>query len=91
MDEDNKYVLTNYKKVKLGEKATNSDHATEYMDVNLKIVSEKPKRREIWNFKNKESQKKFKKLTTETKDFSECFENDLSVFDQINKWRTVFN
>ena len=53
IDEEGKYVLTNYKKVKLGEKASNTDHATLYVDLDLKIVTEKPKRREIWNLKQK--------------------------------------
>ena len=87
IDEENKYVLTNFK----GKKAKNSDHATEYMDVNLNILSEKPKRKVMWNFKNKSAQEKFKKLTSETNDFSHCFDNDLSVIDQIDKWRTIFN
>ena len=91
IDEENKYVLTNYKQVKRGGKAANSDHATEYMDLNLKVITEKPKRREIWNFKNKEAQKIFRTLTTETEEFSRCFDNNLSVLEQINEWRTVFN
>ena len=36
---------------------------------NLKVIFEKPKRCEIWNFKSKEGQEKFKTLTSETKDF----------------------
>ena len=84
IDEQNKHVLTNYKQAKKGGKAANSDHATEYMDVNLKIITEKPKRREVWNFKNKEAQEKFRILTTETNAFSECFDNNLSVLEQKN-------
>ena len=91
VDEENKYVLTNYKAARKGETAKNSDHATEYMDVDLKIASEKPKRKVMWNFKNKSGQQKFKKLTSETNDFSACFDNKLNVIEQIDKWRTVFN
>ena len=93
VDEENKFVLTNYKKVKLEGKAIaiNSDHATQYMDVNLKIMTEKPKRKILWNYKNKSAQEKFNKLTSDTSDFSDCFENELPVLEQINKWRTVFN
>ena len=61
------------------------------MDVNLKILSEKPKRQVIWNFKNKSAQERFKKLTSETNEFSECFDNELTVIEQIDKWRTIFN
>ena len=43
------------------------------MDVDLKLVDEKPKREEIYNFKNKDAQGKFKKLSSETKNFSKCF------------------
>ena len=91
IDQENKFVLTNYKQVKKNGKAINSDHSTEFMDVNLKIVSEKPRRKILWNFKNKSAQSRFKKLTSETTDFSACFDNNLSVFEQINKWREVFN
>ena len=52
------------------------------MDLDLKIETEKPERRELWNFKNKEAQNNFKAQTTNTKDFSECFSNKLPVLDQ---------
>ena len=91
VDEDSKYVLTNYRQVKKDGKATNSDHATEYMDVNLKILTEKPKRKLMWNFKNASAQDKFKNLTSETNDFTDCFKEKLPVLEQIDKWWTVFN
>ena len=37
IDEENKYILTNFEQVRKGGKAVDSDHATQYMDVNLKI------------------------------------------------------
>ena len=63
IDEDKKYVLTNYEQVRKGGKAADTDHNTEFMDVNLKIMAGKPERREIWNFKEKESQETLKKPT----------------------------
>ena len=90
IDEQKKYVLTNYGQVQRGGKATNSDHATEYIDIDLKVIVEKPKRNEIWNFKSKEGQEKFKTLTSETNDLSNCFKNNLPVQKQIENWRTVF-
>ena len=33
----------------------------------------------------------FKAQTTNTKDFSECFNNKLPILDQINNWRKVFS
>ena len=48
IDVSRKHNLTNYKQAKHGYKATDSDHLTEYMDLNLQLVSSK----EIFNFKD---------------------------------------
>ena len=64
IDEERKYILTNYEQVKRGVKATDTDHATEFIDLDLKVVTEKPVRRTIWNFKQKESQEKFRIQTS---------------------------
>ena len=74
IDESRKYILTNYKNVKRGGEAVDSDHFTQYMDLDLKFVAEKPKREEIYNFKNKDAQEKFQKLSSETKHFSNIFQ-----------------
>ena len=63
IDEEKKYILTNYKPAKKGSKAIDSDHFTLMMDVNLEIAPEKPQRREIFNFKNKQDQEVFKDIT----------------------------
>ena len=60
IDVDRKYVLTNYKQARNGGKAADSDHATEFINVDLKLSFDKPERRELWNFKNKEAKEKFK-------------------------------
>ena len=75
IDDSKNHILTNFKPARNGGKAVDSDHLTEYMDLNLKITHEKPAREELYNFKNKEAQIKFKNLTSETKDFTNCFEN----------------
>ena len=64
-----------------------TDHFTQFMDINLKFVSEKPQRNEIFNFKEKEAQMKFKRLTTETDAFTKCFLDETSILSQIKKWR----
>ena len=53
------------------------------MDVNLHIIPLKPERMEIYNLKNKESQDMFKEITTNTQKFSECFNNDLPILNQV--------
>ena len=89
IDEAKEYVLTNYRNVKNGGVAIDSDHVTQFLDLDLKFVSEKPQRVEIYDFKNKESQMKFRKLTSETDDFSKCFMNETPLWSQIKMWRRV--
>ena len=74
-----------------GGKSCDTDHATEYMDLNLKVKTEKPKRVELWNFKNKEAQNNFRIQTSETKEFSSCFDNNLPLLEQIKLWEEVFD
>ena len=89
IDEENKYILTNYKTAKQTGKAVDSDHKTEYMDLDFKIIREKPIRREIFHFKDKRGQAEFKTLTSETQEFTKCFENDLPLQKQIELWQKV--
>ena len=73
----------------MGGKATDSDHNTQYMDVDLNIDSIKPERIEMFNFKDKEGQDKFKQVTTETLEFSKCFEDDAPLIEQIDNWQKI--
>ena len=66
IDEKKEYILTNYQSAKGGGKAINSDHFTEYLDLDLQFVSEKPERVEFFDFKNVDSQKEFNRITSET-------------------------
>ena len=91
IDEDKNYILRNYEKVRKGGKSIETDHATEYMDLALEIITEKPKRTEIWNFKNHEDQETFKLLTSETNEFSNCFQNELPVLKQFEDWKNTLN
>ena len=70
IDEKKEHVLTNYEQVKKNGKANDTDHATEYIDLALEIVTEKPKRMEIWNLKNKKGQETFRSITENTNLFS---------------------
>ena len=89
IDEEKKHILTNYKTAKKGIKATDSDHFTEYMDINLEIIPMKPERKEIFNFKNEASLAKFKEITSNTSQFTECFENSLPLSEKVLNWRRV--
>ena len=90
IDSNKDHILTNYKPARNGGKAVDSDHMTEYMDLDIKIKPEKPVREEIYNFRNKKAQKKFKMLTTGTSAFTDCFENsNESILTQITEWRKI--
>ena len=89
IDENKEFVLTNYARVRIDGKATDSDHNTQYMDLDLEIENFKPKRTEIFNFKNKKSQEKFKQLTSETDKFTNCFQTNAPLQMQIENWREL--
>ena len=89
IDNHRKYILTNYQAAKNCGRAINSDHFTEYMDVDLEFISEKPKRVEYFNFKDKSSQATYKKITSQTKEFTDCFKDDKTLEMQIENWQKV--
>ena len=68
-------------------KEEDSDHFTQIMDLDLKVVREKPKRVEIYHFKNREAQEKFKNLTSETDDFSKYFLSEKPILSQVKDWQ----
>ena len=91
IDERKKYILTNYQLANSGGKSKDSDHFTEFMDLDIKLISEKPERVEIFNFKDEQSLKNFRKSTTETEEFTECFKDDTPLPLQVERWRKVLN
>ena len=91
IDEEKKHILTNYKAAKTAGKAVDSDHYTEYLDINIEIVKEKPDRQEIFDFKDKKSQEAFKTNTSETMEFTNCFDGKETLMEKIEKWTKVLN
>ena len=89
IDERKDYILTNYQNVGVSGKAVDSDHFTEYMDLDLKVESAKPERNEIYNFKEKEGQIKFKQITSNTSEFTDCFKNEKPLLEQVENWENV--
>ena len=89
IDENKDFILTNYNQVGKTGKAVDSDHLTEYMDLDIKIEPQKPERIEIFNFKEEESKVKFKKFTSETNEFTQCFEDKKPLFKQIQNWQQM--
>ena len=91
IDERKKYILTNYQLANSGGKSKDSDHFTEFIDLDIKLISEKPERVDIFNFKDEQSLKNFRKSTTETEEFTECFKDDTPLPLQVERWRKVLN
>ena len=91
IDEKRENVLTNYNAVRVAGKITESDHNNCELEVNLFFSSAKQECIEIFQFKNLESQKLFKNLTTETNDFTDCFKNNLDFDVQARNWKKVLD
>ena len=89
IDDSKNYILSNYKIAKQTGKAVDSDHFTQYLDLNLKIGKERPERKEMFNFKDKNCQEAFKINTSETEDFTDCFNGEAPLNEKINNWKRV--
>ena len=88
IDEANQFITTNYTQAKTTKvKAINSDHNTQFVKVNLKVVPCKEVNREIFNLKNLECQMSFKRSTDKTYDFSSCFKGNETLLVKCEKWK----
>ena len=56
------------------------------LNLNLKVLPQKLQRVEIFDFKNVMGKELFKRKTSETTDFTECFENKLPLLQQCDNW-----
>ena len=91
IDETRKHVLTNFNPIRTGGRATESDHNTEILKLNLQYEKRKTERIEIFNYKNIECQEKFHNLTSRTQKLSECFKMELSFEGQATKWKKTLD
>ena len=89
VDVDKKYILTNYHNFKKSGKAIDTDHVPVILQVNLMFSSEKPERTEIFNFNDEKGLQKFHKFTSQTSEFTNCFNNKDPLEVQINNWSKV--
>ena len=86
VDEKRELTLTNFSSFKKVGRVIETDHNPVILEVNLEFSESKPERLEIFDFKNTEAQEIFRNLTTKTKEFSECFQNDLPFEVQALNW-----
>ena len=52
------------------------------LNLNLKVYPQKPQRVQILDFKNVDGQNLFTRRTSETTDFTDCFESKLPVLEK---------
>ena len=81
--------LTNFRGINHRGKITESDHAKIEIDVSLQYEVKKPLRVEAYNFKDVDSQKVFKEITSISNSLSDCFKSEEPFQKQIKKWEHV--
>ena len=91
INEKREHTLTNYRTVKHLGRIIESDHNPLFLYLNLQFSRLRNERIEIFQFRNKESQQLFKTLTSNTSDFTNCFNNELSFEEQSTRWREVLD
>ena len=92
VDEERQYVLTKYASRKGYRKKIQSDHNILVGKFKLKYNTKKNKlRREVFNFKDKESQKKFYDVTNMTTKFKDIFEGEGDIEQHVNKFYKVLD
>ena len=89
IDEDRINIPTNFTQVRKGGKAVDSDHVLLEMDLDFKFIPTKPTRTILFNFKSEQGRILFRKLTTETNDFTSCFLFMQPLQIQCAKWNNL--
>ena len=85
-DSDQKHIITNYSRLNPDGIAVSADHLLMKMEIKLQTVPIRKQNLEIFNFNDKKGQETFKYNTSETKEFTDCFENLDSVLEQADMW-----
>ena len=91
IDEADKFITTNYTQCTANVKAINSDHNTQFIKMNLKVIPQREEKREIYNLKNVLCQFKFKKLTENSQEFLSCFKSRESVLVKCERWKKTLD
>ena len=87
IDEGRKHVLTSITKTKTGTKRQESDHNSIVTKFNLTWKEKDIKPRvEVFNFNNKEGQKKFKNMTTDNTNLSQIFDTEEDINTQTKRF-----
>ena len=83
IDEVGQYALTKYRKGTI----VKADHNMLKLEINLTFHDEKKhERTEVFNLRNKMCQDDFKEKTSNTDQFTKCFESEETIDIQFKKW-----
>ena len=86
VDEDQKYVLSNYTKVKGKRIIKKSDHNPVILELALDYTIKKPDRIETFNFRNKECQLTFSQKTDESRVLTKTFLKAGNTDEKCGRW-----
>ena len=87
IDEKREKTLSHFSAGKTVGRVVETDHNPLYLELKLEFSPAKPERIEIFQFKNKTSQAEFFRITSQTDEFTRCFDDDMSFEKQAGKWR----
>ena len=87
IDEKHEFPLTNFRKTKNKQYSNDSDHFSLLLEMNLKIENTKEKNVLIINYNDEAAKLKFKELTDNTIELTECFEGNATVEEKAKQWK----
>ena len=83
IDESGQFALTKYRKGNI----VKTDHNMLILELNLSFHDEqKLERSEVFNLRNKLCQEDFKEKTSNTDQFTKCFEDEENIDIQFKRW-----
>ena len=91
IDENKQYGLINLAQLKQNKRFIESDHNALLLEIEINDGERKPKREEIYNFRNRVCQEAFRLETENNEDILKCFDNDFAIDKQFKNWKHCFD
>ena len=91
IDENKQYGLINLAQLKQNKRFIESDHNALLLEIEINDGERKPKREEIYNFRNRVCQEAFRLETENNEDILKCFENNFAIDKQFKNWKHCFD
>ena len=91
IDEEDKFITTNYTQSKVKVKAINFDHNIIFVKMNMHVISKREERREIFNLKNELCQFTFKRSTENAQELLSCLNSRENISVKCEKWERTLD